>query len=78
MENDEKPTEVVTTPPDPPVEHTPPPVTEPDEAKDTTKDLLKELSEKVASLEQTVSELVPAQERDTVPTKQPWTHKRLF
>jgi hypothetical protein len=76
--HDEPVKETVTDPPNPAPEHVPDPIQKPEEHKEDGKDAIEELKARIGTLEQTVSELIPSQERDTVPTKQPWTHKRLF
>lgn len=54
-------------------EHTLPPV-DPPHADSDLRDLVKDLADKVEGLETLVRELAPT-EKDTTPSKPPWTHK---
>jgi hypothetical protein len=56
-------------------EHTPPPVPDPspETHKDDATSLVHALEVRVDALAATVQSLVP-QERDSTPTKRPWTH----
>lgn len=59
------------------IETTPPPVADPPQVHDDTREIVDRLVTEVAELRESVANLAP-QEQDSSPVKGPWTHRKLI